>query len=253
MNPPHSNNHPYRIIVPSDETGPSSGWSAEEDLLLLNAIEINGPGNWPAISQHVMTKSHTECEEHYFAMFVDDSSKAEGVAVGKHAGHPVPEQTPSKLGNEFAGYHPKRGDFEIEYDNETEINVQDLVFYPDDTELDRSLKLAMLDIYSGRLKKRQELKSLARQIGLFDDGLAKALAAEPDVAAEVDLVKPFAKFFQPSASYREFVDDLFKIREIEREIVRLQEIRRAGITQLADVPKYDEAKRKRARAKRGSK
>ena len=127
-----------------------------------------------------MTKSHTECEEHYFAMFVDDSSKAEGAVVGKHAGHPVPDQTPSKLGNEFAGYHPKRGDFEIEYDNETEINVQDLVFYPDDTELDRSLKLAMLDIYSGRLKKRQELKSLARQIGQFDDGLAKALAAEPD-------------------------------------------------------------------------
>ena len=200
-----------------------------------------------------MTKSNAECEEHYFTMFVDNSSKAGTASAGKQGVPPVPDQTPSKLGSEFAGYHPKRGDFEIEYDNETEINVQDLVFYPDDTELDRSLKLAMLDIYSGRLKKRQELKSLARQIGLFDDGLSKALSAEPDVAAEVDLIKPFAKFFQPSTSYREFVDDLFKIREIEREIVRYQEYRRAGITQLAEVPKYEEAKKKRARAKRGSK
>jgi transcriptional adapter 2-alpha len=43
-----------------------SDWGADEELLLLEAIEMYGFGNWSDIAEHVGgNKSKTKCELHY--------------------------------------------------------------------------------------------------------------------------------------------------------------------------------------------
>ena len=44
---------------------------ADEELLLLEAVEMYGLGNWPAVAEHVATKSEPDCRAHYYAVYVD--------------------------------------------------------------------------------------------------------------------------------------------------------------------------------------
>ena len=39
-------------------------------MLLLEAIDISGLGNWATVADHVGTKSAAECREHYFMIYV---------------------------------------------------------------------------------------------------------------------------------------------------------------------------------------
>jgi transcriptional adapter 2-alpha len=44
---------------------------ADEELLLLEAIDMYGLGNWAAVAEHVGTKSTTECRRHYFDVYLN--------------------------------------------------------------------------------------------------------------------------------------------------------------------------------------
>ena len=46
------------------------GWSANEEIKLLDALADCGPGNWDAIASQVESKSKTECEMHYKKCYV---------------------------------------------------------------------------------------------------------------------------------------------------------------------------------------
>lgn len=38
---------------------------ADEELLLLEAIDMYGVGNWPAVAEHVGTKTVTQARDHW--------------------------------------------------------------------------------------------------------------------------------------------------------------------------------------------
>ncbi|CAI5981516.1 unnamed protein product [Closterium sp. NIES-64] len=40
-------------------------WTADEEMLLLEALEMYGMGNWGEIAEHVGSKSKTQCHDHY--------------------------------------------------------------------------------------------------------------------------------------------------------------------------------------------
>ena len=40
-------------------------WGAEEESLLLEGVELHNWGNWGDISEHVLTKSPEQCQDHY--------------------------------------------------------------------------------------------------------------------------------------------------------------------------------------------
>jgi transcriptional adapter 2-alpha len=46
-------------------------WGADEELLLLEAVDMFGPGNWAAICEHVGTKSLEECKRHYLSVYIE--------------------------------------------------------------------------------------------------------------------------------------------------------------------------------------
>ena len=53
---------------------------------------------------------------------------------------------------------PKRGDFDIEYDNDAELLLADMEFTDKDSESDLKMKYDMLDIYNERLDERIKRK-----------------------------------------------------------------------------------------------
>lgn len=77
------------------------------------------------------------------------------------------ENKPS--GSDFVGYMPSRGDFDIEWDNEAEYLICDVVFDDKkDTDLDRECKQKVLEIYNWKLEERTRRKDFVISRGLLD-------------------------------------------------------------------------------------
>lgn len=55
-------------------------------------------------------------------------------------------------------YDPKRGDFEIEYDNDLELLIAEMEFTDNDTSEEIALKYEVLEIFSRRLNRRNAIK-----------------------------------------------------------------------------------------------
>lgn len=68
---PHKNNHAYRVMDHVTTPIFTSDWGADEELLLLEAIEMYGLGNWSDVSDHVGQKSKHQCEEHYHEIYLN--------------------------------------------------------------------------------------------------------------------------------------------------------------------------------------
>ena len=47
---------------------------ADEEILLLEAIDIYGAGNWASVSEHVGNKTPEHCKRHWFATYIDVDS-----------------------------------------------------------------------------------------------------------------------------------------------------------------------------------
>ena len=45
-------------------------WGADEELLLLEGVEIFGLSNWTDVSEHVGTKTKSQCQQHYVEEYV---------------------------------------------------------------------------------------------------------------------------------------------------------------------------------------
>ena len=43
---------------------------ADEEMLLLEAIDMYGLGNWAAVAEHVGTKTGSDCQRHYHAIYI---------------------------------------------------------------------------------------------------------------------------------------------------------------------------------------
>ena len=72
-----------------------------------------------------------------------------------------PDFTPLKLDyveQIELGYMPMRDDFEREHDNNAETLISGLMVGAEDEELEKSLKLAQVNMYSHRLQERKERK-----------------------------------------------------------------------------------------------
>ncbi|KAK9807904.1 hypothetical protein WJX72_012486 [[Myrmecia] bisecta] len=67
---PHKNDHAYRIVDNLSFPLFHPSWGADEEMLLLEAIDMYGLGNWTAVSEHVGTKEELECKRHYLQIYV---------------------------------------------------------------------------------------------------------------------------------------------------------------------------------------
>lgn len=162
------------------------GWSAREEVHLLDAVEQFGFGSWEDISKHIETKSAEDAKEEYINKYLL------GI-IGRHTWLPAAEQKPQLVDHTIEdngplghlltqrlppidvspeeakqlGYMPNRNVFEREYDPTAEQLVSGLSLNQDDDDIDLVLKLAQVDIYTRRLRERTRRKRIVRDFQLI--------------------------------------------------------------------------------------
>lgn len=144
--------HDYRVIEPHSIPIFTEDWGADEELLLIEACQIYGLGNWSDIADHVGNgRTKEEIERHYLDVFIgsedyplppidarieidQDEFQArkkrrleDVLARPLHAPPPKPVSS-VPANHEIAGFMPGRLDFENEWENEAENSIKDMSF-----------------------------------------------------------------------------------------------------------------------------
>ena len=295
---PHQACHAYHVVDNLSFPLFTLDWGADEEQLLLEAIETYGLGNWSEVAEHVGTKTKAQCHKHYFDVYVrsptaplpdmskvlgkshervaevdEKGAKAAG-ARAKDASKNIGEEddggdderdddVPSATavlasfarpgderhaGNvaELTGFNVKRDEFDPEYDIDAELPLAEMEFRDTDTDLDKQLKLRMLEVYNKRLAERRARKAFIVDRGLLNVKKQQALERrrtpqEKEIHASV---RVFARFLEPN-EYEIMLEGLAAESRIRNRIAELKEYRRAGVRTLAEGEAYDAEKRRR--------
>lgn len=259
-------------------------WTADEELLLLEGIEMFGMGNWKDIAEHVATKTEKKCEVHYMNTYLSTSDlipRFIGDPEDANAGDsseaaPASDTTPvptdinvvasttpanaqaqpdaTSVGpprersapSQLAGYMPLRGDFDVEYDNEAELILADMEFSDDDHPTERELKLKVIEIYNQKLTERERRKKFVVERGLLDYKLHQQSERRrpKDEREIIAQMRPFARFQTPQ-EHEKLVEGLIAAMRLRKQILLLQEYRKNGVRTLAETELYDSEKKKR--------
>lgn len=163
-------------------------------------------------------------------------AKLDGCGVDKESsGPPIPKM----LGAEMAGYLPMREEFGKEYNNEIESLISGIVFYDDDTALDKETKLAMVDIYNRKLDEREARKVFCIEYGLIDH-------TEPstDVNSVEERLKPYARYHS-AAEHKSLCEAIRNCDKLRHRLTELHEYRSAGLQVLSEVEEFTRLANKR--------
>lgn len=164
--------------------------------------------------------------------------------LNKHGGPtvlpPRPNDVCNMQGSDLGGFMPRRGDFDIEWDNEAESLLQDMEFLPTDSKEDVELKLKVLQIYNSRLDNRNNRKQFLIDRNLLDYR-KKHIEENKLPADERDLVNRMRLFarFQSPKEYEDLIQNLLKAKRMRKEIAKLQMYRRMGFTSMADAERFE--------------
>ncbi|ORZ23123.1 hypothetical protein BCR42DRAFT_404029 [Absidia repens] len=270
----HKTSHDYRVVKPHTFPIFSEDWDADEELLLIQAAEKNGVGNWQAIAEYVGTRNKMECEEHYLEVYVGSPNwpmplmdkvfdmhktesdyrerKRQRLQLSRSPRKPAPPVITGKpvtsqpTFHELQGYMPRRYEFETEHENEAEQHVKDMVFNEDDTQEEMDLKVMVLDIYNTRLDKRQERKRMIFERGWLEFKKLQSMDRRRQ-KEERDIYNKTRVFcrLQTADDYDTFVQGLIKEQHLRDRMATLTEWRQAGLNTLRQGDQYERDKSSR--------
>uniref|UniRef100_A0A1B6G5U5 Transcriptional adapter n=1 Tax=Cuerna arida TaxID=1464854 RepID=A0A1B6G5U5_9HEMI len=261
---PHRNDHPYQFVdsVALDVFKDRSGWSALEEINLLNAIEHYSYGNWKDIAQHIGTRTADEAKEEYVNRFLEGSiGQVTWPAVshcrpvlrdlvepddGPLAPNIVSTLPPLDIRTQEAqqlDYYPLRDDFEIEYDNMAETLVSSLTLVNgEDDDLDIALKLTQVDMYTQRLRERERRHRVVRDYQLIAKFFRQKEKPRKKVSKDERTFKeklvPFCQF-HTSQEHEQFVENVMTQRKLSRRLAELLRYRRFGLTSFSELPDFE--------------
>jgi hypothetical protein len=157
-----------------------------------------------------------------------------------------PEDVVKMPGAELAGFMPRRGDFDLEWENTAEQTLADMEFLPGEPPEDKILKLKVLQIYNEKLDEREKRKNFILSRNLHDykknQEVDNALPRdERDLVRRMRLVE---RFHTPE-EHKQFIADVLKAKALRKEIAKLQMYRRIGITSEVEAERYELDKKRR--------
>uniref|UniRef100_A0A8C2J8H0 Transcriptional adapter n=1 Tax=Cyprinus carpio TaxID=7962 RepID=A0A8C2J8H0_CYPCA len=250
----HQSDHKYEIMT-SDFPVLEPGWTAQEEMALLEAVMDCGFGNWQDVAYQMRTKTKEECEGHYMKNFINNplfsstllnlrqmedhlSRTADTAIPFKPTDDPPRPSFDSQVSRDMAGYMPARADFMEEFDNYAEWDLKDIDFVDDDSDILHALKVAVVDIYHSRLKERQRRKKIIRDHGLIN--LRKFQILERRYPKEVqdlyDAMRRFARVVGP-IEHDKFIESHTCAKVYER-VKRMREDERRKRNMLCDILQY---------------
>ncbi|CAK68971.1 unnamed protein product (macronuclear) [Paramecium tetraurelia] len=269
----HTIGHSYSIINKLNFPIFVDDWTAEEELLLLEGLEKKGFGNWQDIAEMLGNeKSQEEIAQHYDDIILSEKFRNMTLLSKRnqdtlelikpkrysHAPKRMKEEqsimkggrlTPnmaSQSGQEIVGFMPKRGDFDIEFDNDAELLLAEMEFNDDDQPYEIEMKLKVLDIYNIRLDERLKRKNFVIDRDLLN--LKKQNNYDKQRSKEEkelhNLMKPFSRF-NKHEDHERFVQNLIKEKQLRAKIEELRFYRKLGIKTFEEVEEYLSNKRKK--------
>uniref|UniRef100_A0A3P9BLU4 Transcriptional adapter 2-alpha n=1 Tax=Maylandia zebra TaxID=106582 RepID=A0A3P9BLU4_9CICH len=258
----HQSDHKYEIMT-SDFPVLEPGWTAQEEMALLEAVMDCGFGNWQDVAYQMRTKTKEECESHYMKNFINnplfsstllslrkakDSRVAEGAIPFKPSDDPPRPTFDSVLSRDMAGYMPARADF-MEFDNYAEWDLKDIDFVDDDSDVLRALKLAvcLLGIFFFHISVLYLFVSacLLTSLSLFLVSLSPVVLERcypKEVQELYDVMRRFARVVGP-IEHDKFIEshriDLTSFcAKVYERVKRMREDERRKRTMLCDVLQY---------------
>jgi transcriptional adapter 2-alpha len=243
-----------------------SGWTAKEELLLLENLLRFRLGNWSSISEAMgRSKSAKECESHfkevYFGKTVNHLKEYQIISFLDNSGMIQTRQVSNfellnkvksnedyyafdrRVDNDkgilgdFAGYMPLRKDFDIEFENDFENYLADLDFYDDDRPNDIAAKLKLLDSYQLVLNEREKRKNFVLDRWPLEIKLEKKAKNNVFEKIACNMMKPAARLL-PFDKYKDFCDALSKEYMIKMLLDELKEARSKGIKNEDDFKRF---------------
>ncbi|XP_030759482.1 transcriptional adapter 2B-like [Sitophilus oryzae] len=262
---PHKNDHPYKFVDHCAVSifGGRGAWTGTEHLKLLDAAELYSYGSWDKVAAHVETRTAEECKEEYIARYLNGNiGLATWAEVSKPNLYmdliedegPLSQKALSKLPPLDAtleearvlGYKPHRDDFEGEYNPEAERLVSDLQLDEQgETEIEKCLKLAKIDMYIRRLRERQRRKRIVRDYQLvakYFDNLRRDPTKPLYPQAEKELrdgMRPFAQFLN-SGEHERLIASVNRERELRHRLSELKRYRSLGLTTHEEIVHYEQ-------------
>ena len=270
----HKNNHDYEVKQ-SNFSVTDDGWSAAEEIKLLDCLLDLGFGNWTEVAKQLQRNSE-ECRSHYMENYinnpvVDLTSFNNFLSIpGSHKKHQeisfkASDQPPrpgpmSDLAADLAGYMPCRGDFDVEFDNFAETLIKDIEFCDDDDDDDDDdnyndllleLKFVAVDIFNSRLKDRDFRKKIVRNYGLIDQNQDASASFSKQERMIRESLRVFSRLQHPESNEM-FIQGLIAQSDLMKHIKSLQNFRKAGLKrkETASVYKKLYIERKEMKSKR---
>ena len=263
----HLHTHPYIIIEPMPQQIFRDGWNAQEELLLLHAIQVCGLGNWHEVENIVRTKNCVECETHYVETYLkcDTAPYPEYKGILPPVVLPPPptydtsprdsrpsishEKNLAERGKkdrttpaEYAGWMPRRDEFEVEFQNEAEQLVANITFNDDEQQSKFDQDIKALLTYNEILEERYKRIQLAKEWDLLDEELRPFGGKSK---AEKDIEESLLSLAQiiNRDELTEFILLLEKEQQIRNDLDTLLEWRHNGIATREEGIMFNELKR----------
>lgn len=216
----HRSDHSYSVRRDDFSLFKNSSWSASDEKVFLNLIQLYGVGNWDEISSLMNQKTAEQCRTHFHTFYFGGIfKKLELSDKNAYTRHNVPyilktnSLEPPRgdeknfISQSMAGYRFARSDFDIPYDNTAE-SILNKITLDDDydgalendlemTELSTELNCAMFRAYNHRLKERKRRYRVMRNHGLILQRKTLAwLARYSEVFKHHSALGKFANFMQ---------------------------------------------------------
>lgn len=148
------------------------------------------------------------------------------------------------------GYLPRRGDFDIEWDNDAELTLADLEFLPTDSPAETALKQRVVSIYNSKLDERARRKQFVLKRGLLDVKL-QAVRDRRRTKEEKDIwqaLRPLERF-QSEQEHEQLIAALLEERKLRERLEKLIEWRSAGLTSFEQAAALDKERTLRSQSR----
>jgi transcriptional adapter 2-alpha len=218
----HRADHDYYVIEGLEAASNGQLWNPAEKLRLLDAVLKVGVGSWDATAKLVKTKSPIECGEEFLEQYSLAKPQIPPPALTTLLLEIVAPQPPSVP--DLHGYLPKRGDFDLEYDDGAELAVADLDFSDGS---DTALKMEALRAYAERVAFRHKVKKFA-----IERAMTSSQSFTP---AEIEMhakLAPLNRFFESGKDFDQFINLSVQERRI---LDRLNELHQESEGSMGEI------------------
>jgi len=182
----------------------------------------------------------------------DPVRRDEGQAQARTGSNKDKQELKEKLamlpGSDLPGYYPLRGDFDHEYENDSEQKLAEMEFSHDEHPSEKEMKLQIIEIYNHRLQERNRRKDFVIDRGLIDFKQQQQTDRKRSKEDREMLgkLRVFARYHSRE-EHEALEEGLLRARRLRQQIDLYKTYRQMGVRTMEQARQYEANKRIRER------